>query len=583
MSDGTLDVLVVFAEFGDARHDPVAASWEMAEAHLDAVEAYIEAQSYGQLDVVFTDLGEWVTIGESYEDYLRSGRTRLGRSGPLDAEAEWQAVMEAKARGVDVTRGGARFDSLLLIAPPSHFHGGVAARNRSVPTDDEPEWSTLDSGAVLLRSAGAPTIRSVAHSGTFPRPPAERQPGQQLPVFVTAHELMHNLGLQDLYALDAIALHGAPSSNADHYVEAVYGRMGLRVFWPAKPDAEFGTPIPGPAYPATGIAVAGVTVLETRRAKLDEALGWSRWRMDWLDASQVACVEPGESTVELASVANPADGTALAVVPISPHELLVLEARRRVGYDADRPGGTAGTFVRHLSDEGVLAYVVDPRRGSGDVPIETAGDDGTGLAPHDPILAIGDTFTLGDDDGGPVIDVTVTDDDGTEFAVEIDWRAGTTRHSLSSCDDGAIEDFYYQAGFDTANDRNDLVLRWKSLDCMHAPMELHYSIFSFPHLTDASVTRRIESSHEVTVAAGQTSFAVEVPDSPFPLIVKARLNFVDVPFSVVHSGLVCPHRDRYTTNVRSGKLAKRIASASDFAAYESACGSETSTSTDEPE
>lgn len=419
LSDGTFDVLVVFAGFDDAPHDETFLA-SARQPYLEAVEAYVEAQSFGQLDVVFTEVPGWVTIGERHEDYLTTSAHPVVGRRHLSGYTEWRAVVEVAAL-VDVTNGGERFDSLLLVTPPSHFHGGLASPT-PVPTDQRPRRFVPDDGSVTLLPAGEPSIRSAAHVGTFVR---ERPtPDAEFPAFITAHELLHNLGLNDLYAYDKTREFAPPPGREADYVKATFGRMGLGVWWPRAPGTPADQPVPDPGYPASGSVPTEATVVEPVHPSASEKLGWSRWRLGWLEETHVACLEPGTSTVELAPVAAPGSGTALVVMPLT-SRLLVLEARRRIGYDADLPARGDSQYVRHLPDEGVLAYLVDPRRRSGSVPLVLLGDDGAGLASGSPILTAGETVTLSSGDRGHSVTVTVAKDDGTNFEIDIDWRRGT--------------------------------------------------------------------------------------------------------------------------------------------------------------
>ncbi len=440
--DGVFDVLVVFAEFGDARHDPDSLTPAARQTFLADVETYIETQSYGRLDVEFTVVPEWVAIGETYADYLAPRPHRVTGWRYLDEMTSWRAVQEAK-QFVDVTNGGQRFDSLLLVMPPSHFRSGLAPD--SVPIDAQPHRDILG-----LRSSGAPTIRASVVVGAVPRDAPQH--GATPSVFVAAHELLHNLGLNDLYDYDDQSLNGEdnfvpPTGRAYDYVHARYGPMGLNAWWPGIDGSPFHFPAPGPARPADGSAVTDTTVLNSVRPIADEMLGWARWRLDWLTRDQVDCAELGTRTVRLAPLAAPDGGTALAVVPLARQQMLVLEARRRVGYDADQLSDDGNDYHRRLPEEGVLVYLVQPGVISGGRAITLFGDDHTGLVPQSPILTVGETVTfsgtrdtfdlpyahgrqrvLGSEDSararridGPIVAVSITGDDGTNFTVKIDW------------------------------------------------------------------------------------------------------------------------------------------------------------------
>ncbi|MFC8505432.1 M6 family metalloprotease domain-containing protein [Streptomyces sp. NPDC057411] len=95
-----------------------------------------------------------------------------------------------------------------------------------------------------------------------------------------------------------------------------------------------------------------------------DLFGWHKWKLGWLDRSQVACVRgPGTRTVSLEPVAAaPVDGgsvgTRLAVVRTGEDSVLAIEARAATGNDRD------------TCTEGVLVYRVRNEAASGDGPVE---------------------------------------------------------------------------------------------------------------------------------------------------------------------------------------------------------------------
>lgn len=426
-------MLAVFVEFADRQYND--ALWPMADLleQLDLAEAYVEAQSYGRLDLDYTIVPELVSLPGDVADYSTTTRN-FGES--LDIiEVGWQAALGAKAQGVDFVARSEQFDSILVITPPTHFFGGLAI-SRDVPTDDRPRMVPITnpnpadlSVTYDLRPADDPPVLSISLIGAF-----EHLIGQpevtQVPWHTTAaHELMHNLGLNDLYPYDREGQVARPRSQESGYFVGSFGRMWVESVWP---DTHSSTPgvfaEDTVAYPQAGGPVDPADVLVNRVPWPTEALAWSRWRLGWLDASDVDCLGAGTSTVELGPLADPGSDTVAAMLPLTDRQLLVLEARRRLGYDADRLVREVALepdqYERLLADEGVLAYVVNAAIGNGRVPISVVGDDGTGFAPHSPVLTVGEGVTLRADADGPVVDVEVTGEVGTAFQVTIDWRAG---------------------------------------------------------------------------------------------------------------------------------------------------------------
>ena len=74
-------------------------------------------------------------------------------------------------------------------------------------------------------------------------------------------------------------------------------------------------------------------------------MGYSRWILQWLDDSQVHCIQ-NDITLELTPLALK-EGSKLAIVPLTPSTALVAEVRQAIGYDAG------------LTREGVVVYAVD--------------------------------------------------------------------------------------------------------------------------------------------------------------------------------------------------------------------------------
>ena len=116
-------------------------------------------------------------------------------------------------------------------------------------------------------------------------------------------------------------------------------------------------------------------------------LAWSRWQLGWLDPSQIRCVTEPDTTVTLSPIAlDPRDATAMAAIPLSQSEVIVIESRRKLGYDVG--------FNASLPTEGVLVYTVNATLGTGDLPVKVAGDTGNGQIDHYPILTVGQSVTI---------------------------------------------------------------------------------------------------------------------------------------------------------------------------------------------
>ena len=63
-------------------------------------------------------------------------------------------------------------------------------------------------------------------------------------------------------------------------------------------------------------------------AEAFEMLAMSRWHFGWLNEPQVRCVTEPEATITLGPIAAPGDRTAMAAIPLSETEVIVIESRK---------------------------------------------------------------------------------------------------------------------------------------------------------------------------------------------------------------------------------------------------------------
>ena len=117
----------------------------------------------------------------------------------------------------------------------------------------------------------------------------------------------------------------------------------------------------------------------------------------WLDTARILCVTESAATATLSPVADPGDGIAMVAVPLSDTEAIVIENRRKLGYDTGteyRASEGYKTLLPALPAEGVLVYTVDAAIPTGDLPLKVAGDRGTGHIKGFPILTDGERVTI---------------------------------------------------------------------------------------------------------------------------------------------------------------------------------------------
>ncbi|MYC43184.1 MAG: hypothetical protein F4X52_11645 [Acidimicrobiaceae bacterium] len=328
-SVGTVRVAVLFVDFPNA----MATHPTQLEAHmgLPYIEDYLEASNYDKVDIEFMPLHQWLRAGNNFEEYLvptAIGGTAIGR----------RIIAEA-ARLADLNVDFTDHDAIMVVLPSSRFGDGIA---RGVAHTNEG------------------TVHSTARINSNP---LDQQRAPHRWGLIGAHELAHNFGLLDMYPYEQ-HLHTPPQTadgGALTRTRVQVGLMGLQVHYPG-----------------------GLTDWDA-----DEMLAWSRWQLQWLDPSQVHCVTEAESTIALGAVGDPGDNFAMAAIPLSETEVIVIESRRQVGYDASEAlSGRTG-----LGTEGVLVYTVDTSVGTGHLPVKVATDTGDGFIDHNPILRNGQSVT----------------------------------------------------------------------------------------------------------------------------------------------------------------------------------------------
>ena len=375
-SVGKVRIAVLFMDYPDAQ--ATHSTQREASFGLSHVEEYLEAASYGRLDVELVPHHEWLRAEHSYTHY----------ADVIDVVGRSAIIWPATAHAVELADDDVDFsdiDMVLHVSPSAHFDSGNAHR-------------TAEADGATLR---------LARVGTERRSPAGE------PFFWghnAAHELVHLFGLLDLYPYDARAhdTTGAVPAGKTR-VDTWWGLMGLRSWF----FADSTDPRRRHTWRhSDGRANAAYnTFLEPH-----EMLAWSRWQLGWLDESQVRCINDAEATVSLAPIAQPDDGIAMATVPLNAREVIVIESRRKQGFDHSRDfsasNGWSTTYPR-LIEEGVLVYTVDALTQTGELPLKVAGDTGNGQVDDYPVLQAGESVTVGG------YTITVTADNGNTHTVSI--------------------------------------------------------------------------------------------------------------------------------------------------------------------
>ena len=364
-SSGVVRVAVLFLDFPDAA--ATHSTHREAELGLPFMEEYVERASYGTLDIRITPLHGWLRAGHGHAHYATGG---------IDAEA---------VRLADPAFDFTGYDLVMTVMPSSHFSDGATFGH-----------ARTDEGA----------IRVTLRINFLPLP--QPRPAYRWGV-VAAHEFLHTLGLLDLYPSDG-SVHRRPApSSGETWLEARFGIMTLRGFFLASERDDRASHVW--RSPGGDQWTAYSHLLDAR-----ETLAWSRWLLGWLDRDQIRCVTEPRATVILSPVADPRGGIAMAAVPLGAHDVIVIESRRRIGYDAGVAHAQLDgerTTLPGLASEGVLVYTVDASLAGGLLPIKLAGDVGNGQVDGYPVLGVGASVTVRG------YTITVTADDGDTHTVTI--------------------------------------------------------------------------------------------------------------------------------------------------------------------
>jgi len=363
-STGVIRVAVLFLDFPDAQASHTTR--REAELGLPYIETYLETASYGRLKTELTPLHRWLRAPHGYRSYLgTSASPTLGNRLDPDAEAVRLADPE-----FDFTD----HDAVMVVMPSSHFGNGLAT------------------GSIRTEEGSLSRVRINFLSVAEPRQPLEWG-------LVAAHELAHMLGLLDLYPSDSSLRDHPVAPPGQRWVANQIGLMGL---W-ANFLASAGDPLLAHEIrlPDGRRHTAHAYDLQAR-----EMLAWSRWQLGWLQPGRVRCLTGLETektvTAALQPVASPGYGTAMVGIPLSDTEIVIIESRRRIGFDAGheyRYGDGATTTLPTLAGGGVLVYVVNAARSLGQMPIRVIGHSGNPYPilhfKEYPLLTAGESVSVG--------------------------------------------------------------------------------------------------------------------------------------------------------------------------------------------
>ncbi|HCB34930.1 MAG TPA: hypothetical protein DEP69_07295, partial [Acidimicrobiaceae bacterium] len=248
---GTYRVVVLYVDFPNV---PAASDIDdVANAgQLLLAEAYLEASSYGALDVVFAERAGWLRAAKNWQSYATDGSVNPSQ---IVAEAVSQADPD-----FDFSGG---FDAVLVVLPRRFFGGGSSRSTTGT-------YATADGqgfGRVAVANGIAHGIGYTA--AALPSPPWWR---------AAAHELLHTFGLPDYYPYDESRHARAPApADPDRWVTIRFGLLGLEGYFRVADEVA--------AYEwrrenehGGSSGYGNVSELEPQ-----EMLAWSRWVLGWLD------------------------------------------------------------------------------------------------------------------------------------------------------------------------------------------------------------------------------------------------------------------------------------------------------------
>ena len=382
---GKLRVAALFMDFPDAQASHT--THQEAALGLPYLEEFLESSSYGLLDVEINPHHTWLRAEKPYAEYVSEVRSDNYAFTLLNQEATEHAV-----RLADDEFDFSTADLVLLAFPGSHFLSGSGQLGGTVQGDGVEIPTVRVNSEPLAAPAGLAGLQSWGFAG--------------------AHEIIHALGLPDLRP-DFVPGAYQRSRRFDNkrWINANFGPMNLLSWFPAHHNDS--------RLQYDRLRSDGSTQKDyAGHVHALEMLAWSRWQLGWLQGSQVRCVEDDDSaaTVTLAPIAKPGDGVAMAAIQLSSHDVIVVESRRKLGYDrlGQHPihhlwRGTA----QKLAAEGVLVYTIDTLRGSGWLPTRVAGDNGNFEHDDFPVLQAGESVNVGG------YTITVTADNGDTHTVSI--------------------------------------------------------------------------------------------------------------------------------------------------------------------
>ena len=169
----------------------------------------------------------------------------------------------------------------------------------------------------------------------------------QKPYLNMAHEILHLMGVSDLYNFNA----------ANEAASGLGGAFELQFVYMGVFDL------------MNYVGGAGLALT-----------AWNRWLTDLIGDSSMRCLPPTTTRTQLTPV-EAEGGIKGAVIPLSQSQAIVIESRRALRYDSQL----------EKRSEGVLIYKVDTSIGSGSGPMRVIGKPGGDIWHRDAALKVGES------------------------------------------------------------------------------------------------------------------------------------------------------------------------------------------------
>lgn len=259
------------------------------------LKEFLESMSYGKLSLDFRVSNQYFTLNKAFGDYTKGE----GRWNPTEFSRDVVELVDSK---VDFTG----VDMVMIVAPPTADEDDFIPFALPLPIEDAIESDENN----LFRFTGV---------GTMMR--------KDVGYLEISHEIGHLFGLEDYYWHDYFVGDWDKSTSYE-------GVKFMGVF--------------------DGMSTAAGT------GARPEWSAWSRWLLGYLDEDQVRCVsEESKSTHMLTAISEANDLPKMAVLPLSSGEAIVVESRKRLGYDENS----------NPLFQGLLVYTVDTSIINGQGPL----------------------------------------------------------------------------------------------------------------------------------------------------------------------------------------------------------------------